>query len=44
MKSALIDLNLKKLWVVYPGSKRYYVHEKGIVIPLGEIPSKWSYE
>lgn len=34
MHSALKDLSLSHLWVVYPGSVRYPVHEKITVLPL----------
>lgn len=37
MHSALNDLNLKHLWVVYPGQHRYEVHDKISVLPLNEI-------
>lgn len=41
--SALNDLNLKKLWIVYPGNKRYSVDKKVEVLPLSEIREKWEY-
>jgi predicted AAA+ superfamily ATPase len=41
--SALKDLNLKKLWIVYPGNKRYSVDKKVEVLPLSEIREKWEY-
>jgi len=37
MHSALHDLNLKRLWVVYPGQHQYEVHDKISVLPLSEI-------
>ncbi|MCK4508080.1 MAG: ATP-binding protein [Desulfuromonadales bacterium] len=37
MHSALHDLNLKHLWVVYPGQHQYEVHDKISVLPLSEI-------
>ena len=33
---ALSDLKLAQAWVVYPGTKRYRIHEKVEVIPLGD--------
>jgi hypothetical protein len=39
----LDDLEISKLWVVYPGSKRYFIHEKVEVMPFKEIPSCWKY-
>jgi hypothetical protein len=36
MHSALTDLNLAHLWVVYPGAHNYPVHEKITVLPLAE--------
>ncbi len=43
MLSALKTLNLEKLWVIYPGNTKYYIHEKIEVLPLKEIPSNWEY-
>jgi predicted AAA+ superfamily ATPase len=37
MHSALEDLSLDHLWVVYPGAVRYPVHEKITMLPLAEI-------
>ena len=37
MRSALADLDLEHLWVLYPGSKRYRLSEEVTVIPLQEI-------
>jgi hypothetical protein len=36
MHSALTDLDLAHLWVVYPGPHNYPVHEKITVLPLAE--------
>jgi len=41
--SALKDLNLKKLWIVYPGNKRYSVDKKVEVLPFSEVRAKWKY-
>jgi predicted AAA+ superfamily ATPase len=40
MKIAIQDLDLQKIFVVYPGEKRYSLAEKIEVIPLHEIFSK----
>jgi predicted AAA+ superfamily ATPase len=39
MHSALKDLDLYHLWIIYPGRHSYPVHEKITVLPLAEIPS-----
>lgn len=44
MNTCLNDLNLDHLWVVYPGSKPYKIHEKITILPLTEIGNEWSYE
>jgi predicted AAA+ superfamily ATPase len=37
MHSALQDLGLEHLWVIYPGSQEYPVHERITVFPLQQI-------
>ncbi|ADH86100.1 ATP-binding protein [Desulfurivibrio alkaliphilus] len=37
MHSALVDLNLAHLWVVYPGAHSYPVHDRISVVPLGMV-------
>jgi predicted AAA+ superfamily ATPase len=37
MHSALEDLSLTHLWVVYPGQHRYPAHEKITILPLSEV-------
>lgn len=37
MQSALADLDLTRLWVVYPGSERYAAHERITMIPLADV-------
>ncbi|MGA2151821.1 MAG: ATP-binding protein [Geobacteraceae bacterium] len=37
MHSALNDLDLRHLWVIYPGSTRYPAHEKITMLPLADI-------
>lgn len=39
MWSALHDLELEHLWVVYPGTDRYRLDEKITVLPIADIPS-----
>jgi uncharacterized protein len=42
MHSALADLDLQHLWVVYPGQHTYPVHEKITMLPLtgiGTLPA-----
>lgn len=37
MHVALEDLDLEQLWVVYPGTERYPIHERITVVPAAEI-------
>lgn len=37
MQSALTDLSLAHIWVVYPGAARYAAHEKITMLPLAEV-------
>lgn len=43
MRSALADLSLEHLWVVYPGTTRYALHPKVTVLPLADLlrPFPW---
>lgn len=34
MRSALADLRLDRLWVIYPGDRRYALHERVTVVPF----------
>ena len=43
MQSALEDLGLAHLWVVYPGSRKYRLSDKITVLPLSHISAPWSY-
>ena len=43
MKTAVEDLELERLWVVYPGKAAYALTEKIRVIPLADIPDAWNY-
>ena len=38
MLTALEDLSLEHIWVVYPGTKEYSVHEHITVLPLTKLP------
>jgi predicted AAA+ superfamily ATPase len=44
MKAAIEDLQLKRLWVVYPGKTAYRLLENVQVLPLAEIRDAWNYE
>jgi uncharacterized protein len=39
MHTALADLGLAHLWVIYPGDKRYGLTEKISVVPAAELPT-----
>jgi predicted AAA+ superfamily ATPase len=43
MKSALKDLELNHLWVLYPGERTYRLTDKITVIPLTAVPAEWNY-
>jgi predicted AAA+ superfamily ATPase len=38
MRTALADLNLAHLWVIYPGKERYVLDKQITVVPASEIP------
>lgn len=42
--NAVKDLQLSKLWVIYPGNRRYSLSNKIEVLPLVELPAEWKYE
>jgi len=43
MRSALADLRLDRLAVVYPGTRRYDLHPRVVVVPVNEIATvTWS--
>lgn len=42
MRTALKDLNIKHLWVVYPGNKPYKLDAQVSVIPLAAMESEWT--
>jgi len=43
MKTALSDLALERLWVVYPGNKSYHLSKQVSVFSIREIASTWRY-
>jgi len=43
MHSALADLELEKLWVVYPGKDSYALHDKVATLPLTHVGVHWLY-
>ena len=38
LRTAIADLKLERLWVIYPGDKRYPLADKVEVIPLLDVP------
>jgi hypothetical protein len=40
MGVALADLGLERIYTVYPGSRRYSIHEKAEALPLAELDTK----
>ena len=43
MKTAMDDLQLTGLWVVYPGKSSYALAKHIQVLPLSEIGITWNY-
>ena len=43
MTSALADLDLAHLWVVYPGDRSYPLAERVTAIPVTELVADWPY-
>lgn len=43
MKSAIRDLGLERLWVVYPGKRAYALDDRITVLPIRETPDPWEY-
>jgi hypothetical protein len=41
--SAIKDLKLQHLWIVYPGSDQYQLNEKTTVLPISNIKMEWNY-
>ncbi len=44
MQTSIQDLQLAKLWVVYPGKSSYSLAENVRVLPLAEVGFVWNYE
>jgi len=44
MKNAMKDLDLKHIWVIYPGSTSYRLQEKISVKPLKYVSRIWDYK
>jgi predicted AAA+ superfamily ATPase len=44
MQSAVEDLGLAHLWVIYPGSRRYRLSDRITVLPLSSISDPWAYQ
>lgn len=44
MKSAVKDLKLKHLWVVYPGKQRYSLSKEVTVVPFPSLGNSWEYQ
>ena len=38
MHTAIADLGLAHLWVIYPGSERYRLREKITALPIRHVP------
>jgi len=43
MHSALADLDLAHLWVVYPGERTYSLAPRVTALPIASIGAKWKY-
>jgi hypothetical protein len=43
MKTAVEDLKLERLWVVYPGKVAYRLTENVQALPLADIRDVWNY-
>jgi uncharacterized protein len=43
IQSALDSLQLKKLWIIYPGKTAYALDKKVMVLPFQDIKSEWDY-
>jgi predicted AAA+ superfamily ATPase len=43
MKSAMKDLELSHLWVLYPGDRVYPIDRQISALPIGKIKDKWEY-
>ena len=43
MKSAVHDLELEHLWVIYPGERAYPLSDRASTLPLTSISQEWHY-
>lgn len=43
MQIAVHDLELERLWVVYPGDKRYTLSPKVETLPISDVKEDWEY-
>ena len=43
MKASQDALDLTRLWIVYPGAKRYPLSEKVTVLPVSDVGGAWDY-
>ncbi len=43
MKSAINDLDLSHLWVIYPGDKSYALSPQASVLPISSLSQSWPY-
>jgi uncharacterized protein len=43
VKTAVEDLELDRLWVVYPGKAAYPLADKIQVMPLADVPDTWNH-
>jgi len=41
--TAVSDLNLTKVWVIYPGNEAYKLASNVEVIPVKDVPAQWVY-
>ncbi|MGH8225205.1 MAG: ATP-binding protein [Gammaproteobacteria bacterium] len=39
MRTALADLHLEHLWIVYPGTETYALDDRLSVLPIGDVPA-----
>lgn len=43
LHAALTDLDVERIWIVYPGARRYAVHERVEVLPFSAVGPRWDY-
>jgi len=44
MQSAIADLDLSHLWIIYPGKQKYKIADNITAFPLERINSEWEYK